>query len=133
MPNYEYECTTCGVHFERTQKFTDEPMQICPECGGKVRKLFFPVGIIFKGSGWYKTDHGAGGAIPPAKTDESAPPAKPDTAKSDSAKPDTAKSDSAKSDATKSDSGKAEGGRSDSGASSAKTDTKKAESKTDKS
>ena len=123
MPNYEYECQTCGVHFERKQKVTDEPMQDCPECGGKVRKLFFPVGIIFKGSGWYKTDHGSGGATPPAKTDESSPPAKSDTAKSDSAKSDAAKSDSAKPD----------GGKSDSGASSAKTETKKAESKTDQS
>ncbi len=128
MPNYEYECQTCGVHFERKQKVTDEPMQDCPECGGKVRKLFFPVGIIFKGSGWYKTDHGAGGAIPPAKTDEP-PPAKSDAAKSDAAKSDSAKPDAAKSDSARPD----DGGKSDSGASSAKTETTKAESKTDKS
>jgi putative FmdB family regulatory protein len=117
MPIYEYECQTCGVHFERKQKVTDDPMQDCPECGGKVRKLFFPVGIIFKGSGWYKTDHGSG-AIPPAKGDESAP-AKSEPTKSEQAKTEASKTDSAKSDSAKSE--------------PAKSETKKTETKTDKS
>ena len=56
MPIYEYECQTCGVHFERKQSVNDDPVRICPECGGKVRKLFFAAGIIFKGSGFYVTD-----------------------------------------------------------------------------
>lgn len=62
MPIYEYECKSCGVRFERKQSMSDEPVSICPECGGPVRKLFFPAGIIFKGSGFYKTDNASGGS-----------------------------------------------------------------------
>ncbi len=57
MPIYEYQCRKCGVRFERVQKFSDEPLKICPECGGTVHRLLQPVGIIFKGSGFYVTDH----------------------------------------------------------------------------
>ena len=57
MPLYTYECTNCGVVFERRQKFTDAPVKRCPECNkNKVRKVIQATGIIFKGSGWYKTD-----------------------------------------------------------------------------
>ncbi|MHB1131890.1 MAG: FmdB family zinc ribbon protein [Chloroflexota bacterium] len=56
MPLYEYECCDCGVRFERRQKVHDEPVAICPDCSGPVRRLLFPVGIIFKGSGFYVTD-----------------------------------------------------------------------------
>lgn len=57
MPLYAYECTNCGVNFERQQKFTDNPIKRCPECGkNTVRRVIQPAGIIFKGSGWYKTD-----------------------------------------------------------------------------
>lgn len=57
MPLYTYECTNCGVIFERRQKFTDAPIKRCPECSkNKVRKVIQPTGIIFKGTGWYKTD-----------------------------------------------------------------------------
>jgi putative FmdB family regulatory protein len=59
MPLYEYQCKACGVRFERVQKFTDEPVKVCPECGGSVYRLLQPVGIIFKGSGFYVTDHRA--------------------------------------------------------------------------
>ncbi len=57
MPIYEYECTNCGLHFERHQRMTDDPIQICPECAGQVRRVFHPVGVIFKGSGFYVTDN----------------------------------------------------------------------------
>src|SRR3972149_2389004 len=58
MPVYAYQCDNCGTRFERTQKFTDPPITRCPECRKKsVRKLLQPVGIVFKGSGWYATDH----------------------------------------------------------------------------
>jgi putative FmdB family regulatory protein len=57
MPLYEYECRRCGVRFERRQSFTDEPVRVCPECGGAVYRLVQPVGIVFKGSGFYVTDH----------------------------------------------------------------------------
>lgn len=57
MPRYEYECESCGIHFERFQSFNDEPLAKCPECGGRVHRVISPVGIIFKGSGFYVTDN----------------------------------------------------------------------------
>jgi putative FmdB family regulatory protein len=56
MPVYEYACKRCEQHFERFQSFSEPPVTVCPECGGPVRKVLHPVGIVFKGSGWYKTD-----------------------------------------------------------------------------
>lgn len=57
MPLYTYQCNNCGVHFERVQKFTDQPIKRCPECNkSAVKRVIQPAGIIFKGSGWYKTD-----------------------------------------------------------------------------
>jgi putative FmdB family regulatory protein len=57
MPIYQYECDTCGVRFERMQRMSDEPLTECPECDGKVHRVIQPVGIIFKGSGFYITDN----------------------------------------------------------------------------
>ena len=57
MPTYEYQCKTCNHRFETWQKMTDEPLTICPECGGHIRRVLFPAGIVFKGPGFYKTDH----------------------------------------------------------------------------
>jgi putative FmdB family regulatory protein len=57
MPIYAYECKDCGVRFERRQGFDDDPIAICPECGGEVHRLIQPAGIIFKGSGFYVTDN----------------------------------------------------------------------------
>jgi putative FmdB family regulatory protein len=58
MPIYSYRCDHCGVQFDQHQKFSDDPLEICPECGEpKLRKLYLPVGIVFKGSGFYSTDH----------------------------------------------------------------------------
>jgi putative FmdB family regulatory protein len=56
MPVYEYRCRTCGHQFDIQQSFTDDALTTCPECGGELRKVFAPVGISFKGSGFYKTD-----------------------------------------------------------------------------
>lgn len=56
MPTYEYACTACGERTEARQSFTDPPLEECPHCGGKLRKLYSPVGIVFKGSGFYSTD-----------------------------------------------------------------------------
>jgi putative FmdB family regulatory protein len=61
MPTYEYLCRECSHRFETWQKMTDEPLTICPECGGPIRRVLFPAGIVFKGSGFYKTDHGNSG------------------------------------------------------------------------
>lgn len=57
MPRYEYQCAECGVRFERVQSFNAAPLDTCPECGGAVRRLIGPVGIVFKGSGFYVTDN----------------------------------------------------------------------------
>ncbi len=56
MPLYAYQCTECGVRFERHQHFTDAPLAECPECGGDLRRLIGPVGVVFKGSGFYVND-----------------------------------------------------------------------------
>ena len=56
MPTYQYTCTDCGEPVEAVQKFTDEPLTVCAACGGRLRKVFSPVGIVFKGSGFYRTD-----------------------------------------------------------------------------
>ncbi|MBN1287403.1 MAG: zinc ribbon domain-containing protein [Anaerolineae bacterium] len=60
MPLYEYRCEDCGVRFERRQKFSDEPVTLCPECGGSVHRVIGPTGVIFKGSGFYVTDNRQG-------------------------------------------------------------------------
>ncbi|MBM4142002.1 MAG: zinc ribbon domain-containing protein [Lentisphaerae bacterium] len=61
MPTYEYECDRCGHRFERFQKISDTPLQRCPVCRGKIRRMFGPgAGILFKGSGFYATDYRSG-------------------------------------------------------------------------
>ena len=89
MPVYTYRCEECGIQFDKTQKFSDAPLTKCPECGKKsLRKVYTPVGIVFKGSGFYQTDYKktsntshvhakggdkpAGGAKTEVKTDKSA-------------------------------------------------------------
>ena len=62
MPTYEYRCTSCGQHVEAVQSFTDDPLTECGVCGGELRKVFAPVGIVFKGSGFYKTDNRSSGS-----------------------------------------------------------------------
>lgn len=56
MPTYEYACSACDHRFEQRQSFHDDPIKVCPQCGGETRRVYFPTGIIFKGSGWYITD-----------------------------------------------------------------------------
>ncbi|HEX8098780.1 MAG TPA: FmdB family zinc ribbon protein [Actinomycetota bacterium] len=56
MPTYEYACQSCGSHIEVYQRFSDEPLSTCGVCGGQLRKVFHPAGILFKGSGFYATD-----------------------------------------------------------------------------
>src|ERR1700730_8633591 len=57
MPTYEYLCQTCSHRFETWQKMTDEPLTQCPECGNHIRRVLFPAGVVFKGSGFYSTDY----------------------------------------------------------------------------
>ncbi|WP_316526637.1 FmdB family zinc ribbon protein [Kitasatospora brasiliensis] len=56
MPTYQYQCTECGHGLEAVQKFTDEALTTCPDCQGRLRKVFSAVGVVFKGSGFYRTD-----------------------------------------------------------------------------
>jgi putative FmdB family regulatory protein len=56
VPTYQYACTECGEQLEVVQKFTDDALTVCPECDGRLRKVFSPVGVVFKGSGFYRTD-----------------------------------------------------------------------------
>ena len=56
MPTYQYRCSDCGVEFDRYQKFSDEPLTVCPTCEGSIRRVIQPVGVVFKGAGWYIND-----------------------------------------------------------------------------
>lgn len=56
MPTYSYHCDSCGHDFEAVQRFADDPLKECPECGAAIRRVIQPVGVVFKGSGWYITD-----------------------------------------------------------------------------
>jgi putative FmdB family regulatory protein len=56
VPVYQYACTECGEQLEARQSFTDEPLSVCPACGGRLRKVLSAVGVVFKGSGFYRTD-----------------------------------------------------------------------------
>ena len=56
MPTYQYSCTECGHFFEAVQSFSDDSLTVCPECEGRLRKVFNAVGVVFKGSGFYRTD-----------------------------------------------------------------------------
>ena len=73
MPTYSYRCTECDSAFDIVQAFTDETLTVCPTCGGKLRKVFSPVGVTFSGSGFYRTDSRS----TPASSDSSAPAASP--------------------------------------------------------
>jgi putative FmdB family regulatory protein len=79
MPTYEYACTACGHRLEAVQSFTDDPLTECPECGSPLRKVYGNVGIVLKGSGFYKTDsraasggNGAGPKSPEKSTGDTA-------------------------------------------------------------
>lgn len=60
MPTYQYACTECGHAFEQVQSFSDDALTVCPECQGRLRKVFNAVGVVFKGSGFYRTDSRSG-------------------------------------------------------------------------
>jgi putative FmdB family regulatory protein len=70
VPTYQYTCTDCGEPVEAVQKFTDDPLTVCAACGGRLRKVFSPVGIVFKGSGFYRTDSRNSSVAADAKKDK---------------------------------------------------------------
>src|SRR3954463_16618137 len=99
MPTYSYRCTECGEAFDIQQAFTDDSLTVCPNCGGKLRKLFNTVGVTFNGSGFYRTDSrekpaaeggasssdsGSGSGSDSGSSASSAAPAAPSSAKKES-------------------------------------------------
>ncbi len=85
MPTYQYRCTECATDLEAVQSFADDPLTVCPECDGSLRKVFSAVGVVFKGSGFYATDSRSKGrtnAATPAESSgaksDAAPAAKPE-------------------------------------------------------
>jgi putative FmdB family regulatory protein len=105
VPTYQYACTTCGEQVEAVQRFDDEPLSVCPACGGSLRKVFSPVGIVFKGSGFYRTDSrktAAKAEEPGAKAEEPGAKAAKSNGSSGSGEGSSeAKKDSASSDGKK--------------------------------
>jgi putative FmdB family regulatory protein len=104
VPTYQYTCTDCGEPVEAVQKFTDEPLTVCATCGGRLRKVFSPVGIVFKGSGFYRTDSRNGSVTASdAKKDKQPSESKPASESNGSAdkKPKETTSTAAKSSSEK--------------------------------
>src|SRR5438874_32848 len=112
MPTYVYECAKCGDEFELYQSFSDDPLKKHPGCGGRVAKVFQPVGIVLKGSGFYKNDSRSGAK----RANGSA--AKPDSGTSE-------KSESSKSDSGSSSNGSSSSSNGDSSSSSSSSSKKK--------
>ncbi|WP_449063864.1 FmdB family zinc ribbon protein [Planomonospora algeriensis] len=71
MPTYQYACTACDNQFEIVQKFSDDALTVCPSCQGELRKVFSAVGIVFKGSGFYRTDSRSSGSSTVSSTTSS--------------------------------------------------------------
>lgn len=79
MPVYVYACTNCGHRFEQQQSFSDDALTVCPECEGSLRKVFNSVGIVFKGSGFYRTDSRSGSGSTAMSSSDSGTSSKPDS------------------------------------------------------
>lgn len=107
MPTYQYACTDCDHRFEAVQSFSDDALTVCPVCGGKLRKVFSSVGIVFKGSGFYRTDSRSGSSSVSSGSDSSS--------KSESSSESSSSSSSSKTESSSSSS------KSDSGSSSSST------------
>ena len=114
MPTYQYSCTECGERIEAVQKFTDEPLQICSACGGKLRKVFSPVGIVFKGSGFYRNDSRSGGKDKALNGTGSSSDTKKDGGSADSGSSDSKKTEKADAGSSSSSSSSSSNGSSSS-------------------
>ncbi|MCA0352841.1 MAG: zinc ribbon domain-containing protein [Chloroflexi bacterium] len=106
MPTYVYACQACGAQFEQFQRFSDEPLTICPRCQGMIKRVFQPVGVVFKGSGWYINDSRSGNnnsasskSSTPAPASSDASSAAPAAATSES-KPEAPKAEASKSESS---------------------------------
>ncbi|MET7981315.1 MULTISPECIES: FmdB family zinc ribbon protein [unclassified Streptomyces] len=95
MPTYQYQCTECGEGLEAVQKFTDDALTVCPDCDGRLKKVFSAVGIVFKGSGFYRNDSRG-------SSSSSSPVSKPSTSSTSDAKSSSPASTSSSSSGAKS-------------------------------
>lgn len=100
MPTYQYSCTDCGHFFEAVQSFSDDSLTVCPQCQGRLRKVFNAVGVVFKGSGFYRNDSragqgsGAGSSGSGSSGEGSSAPAKESSTPKQESAPAAKKSDS---------------------------------------
>ena len=101
MPTYSYKCTECGTAFDIQQAFTDDSLTVCPNCGGKLRKVFTAVGVTFNGSGFYRNDSRA-----TSKSSESSGSSSSSSSSSSDSKPSESKSSESTSSDSKSTSAK---------------------------
>ncbi len=120
MPTYEYACTTCGHRLEAVQSFTDDPLTECPECGSPLRKVYGAVGIVLKGSGFYKTDSRAASGSNGSGT-KGADASRSETSATESSSKNGSTSDKGASDNGSSDKGGSDKGGSDKGGSRKET------------
>lgn len=93
MPTYEYACASCKRRFEVVQSFSDDPLTTCEECGGALKRVFHPVGVVLKGSGFYATDNRSKKALTPKKDTK-------DTTSTDSSSSSSKSSSSSSSEST---------------------------------
>jgi putative FmdB family regulatory protein len=108
MPTYEYVCMSCGRHTEVVQSFSDEPLRTCPHCGGPLKRVFHPVGIVLKGSGFYSTDNRGSKsklAEPSTKKDSESKPTESKSSETKSSDKKSSSDSSSKSSSSKGDTG----------------------------
>ncbi|MFI1976736.1 MULTISPECIES: FmdB family zinc ribbon protein [Streptomyces] len=105
MPTYQYQCTECGEGLEAVQKFTDDALTECPSCRGRLKKVFSAVGIVFKGSGFYRNDsRGSSSSSSPASSKSSTPSSSSSSSSTTDAKPAASTSSSSSASSTSSSS-----------------------------
>ncbi|MEO3778543.1 FmdB family zinc ribbon protein [Micromonospora sp. B11E3] len=112
VPTYQYACTACGHQLEAVQSFSDEPLTECPACEGQLRKLFNSVGIVFKGSGFYRTDSrsGSGSGSDTAKNGSGKPAKSESSSGGDSGSSSTSGGSTSASNGSSGSSGSSSGG-----------------------
>jgi putative FmdB family regulatory protein len=126
VPTYQYRCTECGGELEAVQKFTDDPLTVHEDCGGRLRKVFSPVGIVFKGSGFYRTDSRKGStASEPASTSSASTSSADSSSSSTGASDKSGSSDKSSSSSTSGDKSSTGSSTSSSSASSSASSSSK--------
>jgi putative FmdB family regulatory protein len=107
VPTYQYACTECGHAFEQFQSFSDDSLTVCPECQGRLRKVFNAVGVVFKGSGFYRTDSRKDAKSSSSSSSSEGSSSEGSSTKSEKSTSSASKSESSSSKSTKSDSSSA--------------------------